>query len=534
MTATATDVDKPPPRARGLRAGPWGTLLASAFGVMMVALDGTIVAVANPAIARDLGASLAELQWVTHGYLLGLAVFLITAGKLGDRFGHRRMYVIGVIGFAITSVAIAMSSGVALLIAFRILQGLCGAIIGPAAMGLLRSNFPPHMLGRAFGVFASLLGGATAAGPILGGVLVTAFGWHSVFLINVPVALVAIGLTVWLVGPNRATDTGSRFDLSGIVLLSVAIFALVWALVEAPANGWGNPMTLAALGAALVFGVAFVLWERRVADPLLPMGIFRSLPISIGTVLMILMALALMGSLFFITFYLQGVSGLSPMETGLQLLPLTAMMAIWGTPAGRLVDRVGARLPTIGGLVASTVGMVMLARLTPDIGWVYTSVAFILLGVGLSFVMTGATAAIMSSAPVSLAGVASGMQQAAMQLGGSLGTAVLGAALAMTVSRTLPGHFADEGLPTPGPDEVAGMQSAVSQGGAVVPNGAEAEVADAITAASNLAFLDGMHLSFGIAAAVMAAAAVLAWFMGPKPERDPESADGAAEPVVHL
>ncbi|GAA2002606.1 MFS transporter [Nocardiopsis rhodophaea] len=534
MTTTATDAPPSPP-ARGLR-GPWGTLLASAFGVMMVALDGTIVAVANPAIARDLGASLAELQWVTHGYLLGLAVFLITAGKLGDRFGHRRMYLAGVVGFALTSVAIAMSSGAAVLIAFRILQGVFGATIGPAAMGLMRSGFPPHMLGRAFGVFASLLGGATAAGPILGGVLVSAFGWHSVFLINVPIALAAIGMTAWLVGPNRPTDTGSRFDLSGIVLLSIAIFALVWALVEAPAEGWGHPLTLTALGVALVVGVAFVLWELRAEEPLLPMAIFRSLPISIGTVLMVLMALALMGSLFFITFYLQGVSGLSPLQTGLQLLPLTAMMAIWGTPAGRLVDRVGTRLPTIGGLVSSTVGMAMLARLTPEIGWVYTSIAFILLGVGLSFVMTGATAAIMSSAPVSLAGVASGMQQAAMQLGGSLGTAVLGAALAMTVSRTLPGHFASEGLPNPGPDEVAGMQSTVSQGGAVVPDGASAAVADALTSASHMAFLDGMHVSFGIAAVVMAAAAGLAWFMGPK-RREQENEgpdDSTAEPVLHV
>src|SRR5690606_6235158 len=201
------------------------------------------------------------------------------------------------------------------------------------------------------------------------------------------------------------------------------------------------PETLAVLGAAAVFGTAFVLWERRAPSPLLPLGIFRSAPISIGVVLMVLMALGLMGSLFFITFYLQGVRGLTPLETGLQLLPLTAMMAVFATPSGRLIDRVGTRIPTVAGLVSAAVALFMLSRLAPDTGIVYTSVAFVLLGAGLSMVMTGATAAILTSAPMSLAGVASGMQQAAMQLGGSLGTAVLGAILSARIVATLPGHY---------------------------------------------------------------------------------------------
>ncbi|MFW5419696.1 MFS transporter [Nocardiopsis sp. CNT-189] len=516
---------------RGLRGGPWGTLVAIAFGVMMVALDGTIVAVANPAIGADLDASLAQLQWVTHGYLLGLAVFLITAGKLGDRYGHRRVFLIGVVGFTLTSVAIALSSAVAPLVAFRILQGVFGATIAPAAMGLLRASFPPDRLGRAFGVFGSLLGGATAAGPIVGGVLVSAFSWHAAFLINIPVGLAALGLGLWLLGPNRSTDPGSRMDLPGIGLLSVAMFALVWALVEAPVKGWTHPETLTVLGVAAVFAAAFVLWERRASSPLLPLGIFRSAPISIGVVLMVLMALGLMGSLFFITFYLQGVRGLTPLETGLQLLPLTAMMAVFATPSGRLIDRVGTRVPTVAGLVSAAVALFMLSRLAPDTGIAYTSVAFVLLGVGLSMVMTGATAAILTSAPMSLAGVASGMQQAAMQLGGSLGTAVLGAILSARIVATLPGHYTGAGLDAPGAEETAAMQSTVSQGGAAVPDGASPDVVQAVTQASNLAFLDGMHTAFGVAAGVMAFAAVLALFMKPAPK---EGGAGSAEPVVHL
>ncbi|GAA3736046.1 EmrB/QacA subfamily drug resistance transporter [Spinactinospora alkalitolerans] len=525
MTSTTT-AEPSAPAPKRFRGGPWGTLVAIAFGVMMVALDGTIVAVANPVIGADLNASLAELQWVTHGYLLGLAVFLITAGKLGDRFGHRRMYMIGVVGFMLTSVAIALSSGVILLVAFRVLQGVFGAIIAPAAMGLLRSSFPPHMLGRAFGVFGSLLGGATAAGPIVGGFLVGVFGWQSVFYINVPVGLLAVGLGVWLLAPNRAVDAGSRLDAPGILLLSVAIFALVWALVEAPTIGWAHPETLLVLALALVFAVAFALREHLAADPLLPLGIFRSSSVSIGTVLMILMALGLMGSLFFVTFYLQGVHGMSPIESGLQLLPMTAMMAVGSPLAGRLMDRVGTRVPTAAGLTAAALGLLVLSQLATDSGVVHISAGFVLLGGGLSFVMTGATAAIIGNAPVKLAGVASGMQQAAMQLGGSLGTAVLGALLSVTIAGALPGHFADAGLPRPDAAELAAMQGLVSQGAAAVPEGASAEVAAAITGASHLAFMDGMHLAFGVSAVVMFLAALLSLAMKPAPRTE--------QPAVHV
>ncbi|PSK96572.1 EmrB/QacA subfamily drug resistance transporter [Murinocardiopsis flavida] len=524
---TATDTAAPPEKRPARQGGgPWGTLVAIAFGVMMVALDGTIVAVANPAIGADLNATLAELQWVTHGYLLGLAVFLITAGKLGDRYGHRKMYMIGVVGFVAASVAIALSSGIVFLVAFRILQGLSGAVITPAAMGLLRASFPAHKLGRAFGVFGSLIGGATAAGPIAGGILVSTFGWQSVFYINVPVGLAAIVLGLWLLAPNRATDAASRFDLPGVILLSVAMFALVWALVEAPVVGWTHPETLVVLAVAAVFGVAFLLVEQRVADPLLPLGIFRSMSVSIGTVLMILMALGLMGSLFFVTFYLQGVHGLSPLQTGLQLLPLTATMAVCSTLAGRLMDAVGTRIPTAVGLVSAAAGLLLLSQLSPDTGTVFISAGFVLLGAGLSVVMTGATAAIIGNAPVAYVGVAAGVQQAAMQLGGSLGTAVLGAMMSVTIATTLPGHYTDAGLRAPSGEELTAMQSIVTQGGALIPDGASAAVAAATTRASNLAFMDGMHLAFLTAAAVMALAAGLSLLMKPAPRTE--------EPVMHI
>lgn len=505
---------------------PWATLVAIAFGVMMVALDGTIVAVANPAIGTSLGASLAELQWVTHGYLLGLAVFLITAGKIGDRFGYRNTYLVGAVGFVLSSVAIALSAGVIMLVAFRVLQGVFGALLLPSAMGLLRASFPPSKLGRAFGVFGSLIGAATAGGPILGGALVGSLGWEAVFYINVPVGAVALGLGLWLLAANKPTDAGSRMDVPGIVLLSIAIFALVWALVEAPSVGWGHPVTLGSLAVTAVFTAAFLVWERRAKQPLLPLGLFANPSVSIGAVLTVAMALSLMGSLFFITFYLQGVRGMSPAQTGLQLISMTALMAVTSPIAGRILDRVGARPPTTAGLLLASAGMFMLSLLRVDTGVLYTSAAFVLLGMGLSLIMTGATAAIIGNAPVRYAGVASAVQQAAMQLGGSLGTAVLGAVMSATIVATLPGHFAAAGLAEPAAGELAGMQSVVAQGGAVLPEGATPEVVAAVTEASNLAFMEGLQLAFTIAAAVMLVAAVLSLFM-----RSGRMTDG---PAVHI
>ncbi|WP_067604065.1 MFS transporter [Nocardiopsis listeri] len=517
----------PPGRAvERLTRSPWATLVAIAFGVMMVALDGTIVAVANPAIGASLGASLAELQWVTHGYLLGLAVFLITAGKLGDRFGHRNTYLAGVVGFVVASMAIALSSGVIMLVAFRIVQGVFGALLLPSAMGLMRASFPPSKLGRAFGVFGSLIGAATAGGPILGGVLVDALSWEAVFYINVPVGVIALGLGLWLLAANRPTDPGSRMDLPGIVLVSIAVFALVWALVEAPSIGWGHPVTLGSLGAAILFVLAFVLWERKPEQPLIPLALFANPSLAIGVVLMVFMAVSLMGSLFFITFYLQGVRGMSPAQTGTQLISMTATMAIVSPIAGRILDRVGARLPTTIGLLSAGTGMFLLSRLTLDTSVVYLSIGFVLLGVGLSLVMTGATAAIIGNAPVRFAGVASAVQQAAMQLGGSLGTAVLGAVMSATIVTRLPDHYGAFGQDAPSGGELSAMQSVIAQGGAVMPEGADADTVSAVTTASNLAFLDGLHLAFLIAAGLLFAGAILSLFM-----RGGRMADG---PAVHI
>lgn len=509
MSTTTAGTEAATARSTG-RGGPWATLVAVAFGVIMVALDGTIVAIANPAIGKSLHASLSDLQWITNGYLLALAVFLVTAGKLGDRFGHKSMYLVGVVGFAASSGVIGLSHSIGLIILFRVLQGVFGALLQPAALGLLREAFPREKLNIAIGIWGAAIGVSTAAGPIVGGLLVEHVNWQSVFFINLPVGVLALVLGLVVLARNHRVDRGSRADVPGIALLSVAMFALVFGVIKASDFGWGNWRTIGLFVGAVVVGLLFVLRERTARDPLLPLGLFRSRSLSIGTVLMILMAFAMFGSLFFVTFYLQLVHGLSPVESGVRLLPMTAGMVLGSPIAGALIGKVGPRGPVATGMAAVAVALFGLSRLPLDASAGLTSLWFVILGLGLSVVMVGATEVIVGNAPVQLSGVASGLQQAAMQVGGALGTAVLGALMTARVGGVLNGHWTDQHLPPLTPAQVDAAKSAVAGGVAPIPKGTRADIAAAITKASNLSFLDGMHLAFTVAGVVAVVAVVLA------------------------
>lgn len=511
------------PVRTGLRGHPWLTLFAVAIGVMMVTLDGTIVAVANPAIQKDLGASLADVQWITNGYLLALAVSLITAGKLGDRFGHRQTFLIGIAGFAVSSAAIGLSDGVELVIGFRVAQGVFGALLMPAALGLLRATFPAEKLNMAIGIWGMVIGASTAAGPIVGGVLVENVSWQSVFFINVPVGVLALAFGLFILVDHRAENAPRSFDVLGIALLSVGMFSLVWALIKASEWGWGDGGTLAFLGGSLACFVAFAVWETIVSEPLIPLGMFRSVPLSAGTVLMVLMAFAFMGGLFFVTFYLQNVHGMSPVDSGLHLLPLTGMMIIGSPLAGIAITKAGPRLPLVAGMVATAAACFGMARLTPDTGTLTMSLWFALMGLGLAPVMVGATEVIVGNAPLELSGVAGGLQQAAMQVGGSLGTAVLGAVMASKVGSVFGDNWAGAGLPPLTPEQADLAERGIQVGIAPVPPEAPEQLAQVIRGVANDTFVSGMSTAFTVAGVVGILAAIVACFT----KRGENAAEGA-------
>ena len=498
----------------GIRGNPALTLLSAALGVMMVAIDGTIVAVANPSIQSRLGASLADIQWVTNGYLLALAVTLITIGKIGDRFGHRKVFLTGIVGFAVTSAAVGLggdlANSVALVIGFRVLQGVFGAMLQPTALALLRETFPIEKLNGAIGVWGAVIGASTAGGPIVGGLLVQHLNWEACFYVNVPVGIAALALGLAVLRETRPSPAAKSFDIPGIVFLTAFLFAAVWALVKGGSYGWGSDREIAFLAGALVSLMAFIVRELKAEEPLLPLKLFRSVPLSAGTVLVVTLMFALFGAMFFMTFFMENVHGLGPIATGVRLLPMTGMMVIGAPVSGAVITRTGPRLPMMIGMLCAAAALFGLSRVGLASPLSDTIVWFALLGFGLSPVMVGATEVIVGNAPIELAGVAGGLQSTAMQVGGTIGTAVLGAVMSSRVTSLLPARWSGAHLPPLRPAQLAQVISATEVGVAPVPAGTPAPLATAITEVTHGVFASGMSASFLTAFGVAVAGALIA------------------------
>jgi len=473
------------------RSNPWWTLVASALGVIMVALDGTVVAIANPFIAQDLGASLADLQWVTNAYLLALAVLLIPAGWLGDRFGRRRMFLIGVVGFAVASLAVGLS-------------GSIGEII-------------------VFGIWGAVTAAATAGGPILAGVLLEHFDWSSVYYINIPIGVAALVVGMLVLRESRE-DTGGRLDYAGLASLATGLFLLVFGVIKAQTWGWGDARSIGFIVGSLVVLTGFILVENRVSNPLLPMAIFRNRSVSIGSVTVLLNFFALFGVLFFISLYLQSVHGYSAVQAGVRTLPLTVLFVISAPVSGWLTGRFGPRVPITLGL--TVVGAAMLGLLLLDTNSSFTVLwpPMVGLGIGIGLVVVASTEAIVGNTPPELAGVAGGLQATCTQLGGVLGSAVLGSVLASRVGGVLFDKLTTAGVPGSSADQLLGAKEYVSQGLAPVPAGTPSPLAEAITAGSHAAFMCGLHVALIVAAVLAFAGAALA----PLIRRGESPVDGTA------
>jgi EmrB/QacA subfamily drug resistance transporter len=485
------------------------TLVVVSLGVMMVGIDGSVVSIANPYIARDLHASLADLQWVTNAYLLSLAVLLIVGGKLGDRYGRRRMFLIGVIGFAITSVAIGLIGSITGVIAFRVLQGAFGALLMPNTLALLRSAYPEDELTAAVGVWGSAAGAATAGGPILGGLLVDNVSWQSVFYLNVPVAIATVALGVPYLLESRESHR-TAIDWPGVITLAGGLSALIFGLVKAQEWTWGSPRTLGLLAASVALLAAFIFVESRSPSPLLPLWLFKDRSVSMGSLIVLLNFFALFGVLFFVSLYLQSVSGYSALQAGIRTLPLTVFFSIFSPLGARVTRRFGPRLPIGIGLLSVSLALVLLTSLEPDSAYIHLWPEFVLLGIGIGMVISASTEAIVSNVDIDHAGIAGGLQATAIQLGGVLGTAVLGSLLAGRVGSVLIDKLTNAGVPSDLAQQLLASKEVVGQGIAPVPPGTSDSLAAAITSGSHAAFMSGLHFAMLIAAAVSLIGAALA------------------------
>jgi EmrB/QacA subfamily drug resistance transporter len=516
----ASDLDSS--RAKKREQGHiWLALLAVSLGLMMVLLDTTVVAIANPTIGRDLSASLSQLQWVTNAYLLAVAVAIVPAGKLGDRFGRKRVFLIGVCGFALASMASGLSPTIELLIAFRTLQGLAGALLMPASLAIIRATFPERLLQQAIGIWAGVSAVAIASGPIVGGIIVEHAGWPYVFFLNLLVGAIALSLGSWAISESKAERAGSeRFDLPGVAILSIALFALVWGIIKSQTLGWGDIVTLGSLVGAFCAFAVFALRERSARHPLVPLRLFRSISLSTGVVLVLLLTFSLFGVLFFLALYLQRVHGYSPVETGVRTLPLTATIVLAAPLGGFVTARLGPRPPLVAGMALLGGGLLGLSGLHPHSSYIALAPWLFMLGLGIGLVQTAATETVVGNAPVRLAGVAGGLQQTALQIGGALGTAVLGAVLSSRVAAVFPGKLLAAGVPAQAVPPLFAERGYVAQGIAPVGPGLPVALVPKVTEASFQAFVYGLDFAFVVAACIAFFGSVLALIVRRRPQTE--------------
>ncbi|MGA4543008.1 MFS transporter [Uniformispora flossi] len=410
-------------------AGRW-ILLATVLGSGIAMLDGTVVNVALPTIGRDLGVSVSALQWIVNAYTLTLAGLILLGGALGDRYGRKRVFVIGVAWFAAASLLCGIAPNAELLIAARALQGIGGALLTPGSLAIIQATFHPDDRPRAVGAWSGLGGVATAIGPFLGGWLVDAASWRWIFLINLPLAVVTIAVAIRHVPETFDPKATGRFDVTGSALAALSLAGVTWALITAPTA----PVTAALAGiAGVAAGAAFVMTERRVAEPMLPLDVFRSKQFTAVNVVTLCVYAALSAVLFFLVLQLQTVSGYSPQASGLATLPITVLMLLLSARSGELAKRIGPRIQMTVGPLLCAAGLMLMLRIGADAPYVTTVLPGVaVLGLGLSVTVAPLTATVLASVDVSRAGIASGVNNAAARAAGLLAVAGLPAIVGMT------------------------------------------------------------------------------------------------------
>ncbi|SCK43864.1 drug resistance transporter, EmrB/QacA subfamily [Streptomyces sp. WMMB 714] len=409
------------------------------MSLLIVSLDNTALNVALPSLQRDLNASVSGLQWTLDAYTLVLASFLMLSGSTADRVGRRRVFQTGLVLFTAGSLLCALAPGLGWLIAFRALQAIGGSMLNPVAMSIITNTFPePRERARAIGVWGGVVGISMAAGPLLGGALVTWAGWRWIFWLNIPIGLAALLLTALFVPESRAPRP-RRLDPVGQLLVMATLGSLTFGIIEGGASGasgtgggaaWTSPLILACFGACACSLAALVLWERRRAEPLLELRFFRSVPFSGATVTAVTSFGALAGFLFLSTLHLQNDRGLSAFEAGLHLLPMAAMTAVFAPLSGHLVAVRGARVPLLLAGVFMTASGVLLAGFRAEDSGTLLLVSYVLFGIGFGLVNAPITNAAVSGMPRSRAGLAASIASTSRQVGSALGVAVIGVAAA--------------------------------------------------------------------------------------------------------
>jgi EmrB/QacA subfamily drug resistance transporter len=408
----------------------------------MVALDTLVVTTALPVLREDLGANLSDLEWTVNAYNLAFACFLLTGAALGDRFGRRRMFCVGLAVFTAASAAAALSPSVTALIAARAVQGAGAAMVMPLTLTLISAAFPAEKRGAAIGLWGGIAGLAVAAGPVVGGAVVDGIDWHWIFWLNVPIGLALIPLSALKLTESHGPRP--RLDLVGLGIAGVGLLGVTWGLVRANTIGWTSPEVIVTLGGGVALIAAFVAWERRAPSPMIPLRLFRSRAFSTANAVSFFMYGGLFGAVFLMAQFLQDGLGESPLEAGIKLLPWTATPMVVAPIAGALADRYGNRPFMVLGLALQAIGLAWVATIAGQgVTYAELGVALTIAGVGTSFCFPTVANAVMSSVPPDEAGVASGTNSSFRELGGVFGVAVLAAVFAHDGVYSSPNAFFD-------------------------------------------------------------------------------------------
>ena len=478
----------------------WWTLGAMCFALFMIMLDNTVVNVALPSIQKDLGASISGLEWTVNAYTLTFAVLLVTGGRLGDLFGRRAMFLFGVVTFGASSAFIGASQSEAWLVAGRAIQGIGAAFMMPATLSIISNVFPPHERGKAIGTWAGVSALALAIGPVVGGFLVENVSWQSIFFLNVPVAALAVVVTLFAAPESRDESATQSVDLPGVATITIGLAALVLALVEGNGWGWGSGRIIALLSVAAVGLVGFAVAETRVANPMVDFRFFRSTSFLGANIVAFIVSFAMLAMFFFLALYMQNVRGYSPLQAGVRFLPSTAVIILAGPVAGRLSDRIGPRPLMALGLTLTAISLFWQGHLAVDTSYAFLAGAFVLMGLGMGLIMSPMSTAAMNAVDATKAGVASGVLSMSRMVGGTFGVAVMGALIS-----GLGRHRIDQLLPA----LPASTRQHLADGLGAGATGGTGATHDAVQQAFLYALSDGLR----IAAVVAAVGALVAWLL---------------------
>ncbi len=493
-------------------------LLVLSMAVLIINLDGTILNVALPSIVSSLGASSSQLQWIVDAYVVVLAGLLLVAGTLGDHIGRKRVFLTGLLIFAVGSSASAFSSSPLKLILARSLMGIGAAAIMPSTLSILTNVYTDSQeRARAIGLWSGTNGMGLAIGPVVGGWLLAHFWWGSVFLINVPIAIIVGAAAVVFVPDSKNLDA-KRPDPLGALLSLLAPGLLLWGIIDAPMRGWGSPLIVGAILTSLVIMGTLVLWERRTSHPMLELWFFHSRRFSVAVAGLALTIFALSGGLFLLTQYLQFCLGYSALQTGLRITPIAVILLIVASLSSMAVRWVGTKIVVFVGMVCITSGLGMLAFTTVHSTYMNSLPSFILMGIGSGLCVAPCTESVMGSVPTSLAGVGSATNSTALQIGSALGVAVLGSLLNTRYQDRLGELFA--AYPVPAPIRRA---TESSLGGALeVAKRLGGGIGIQLKDAARSAYVSGMVFSVSIGAVLAGVAAVVVLVLLPS-KADPAS-----------